>query len=118
MVTWRLPWDDGTGNCSRLVGVSSAHFFSSTDESRGGAATYRAIRRNALAKEICVGCPLFVPCGEHGILHEEHGLWGGMTASDLAAERKSRGIQIRHSGSSLGAWLKSSTSGNRSEEDE
>lgn len=47
------------------------------------------------AKKICAGCPVRVPCGEHGVRHETFGVWGGMSGRELRRERRRRGITLR-----------------------
>ena len=35
-----------------------------------------------IAKQICQTCPLIEPCAAHGIKHEIHGVWGGLTSKE------------------------------------
>ncbi len=47
------------------------------------------------AIEICrSGCPVLQACGEWGLRHEKHGVWGGYSYRALNAERKRLGIEI------------------------
>jgi hypothetical protein len=39
------------------------------------------------AKQICNTCPLIEPCKAHGIAHERHGVWGGLTVRERQALR-------------------------------
>jgi hypothetical protein len=41
---------------------------------------------------ICDVCPAKQPCREWGILHEHHGVWGGLTERGRRVERRRRGI--------------------------
>ena len=34
------------------------------------------------AKKICAGCPVKQQCLEHGLTHDEYGIWGGLTATE------------------------------------
>lgn len=45
---------------------------------------------NAEAVAICRTCPVITECREHGIRHEEHGTWGGLSARERARIRKQR----------------------------
>ena len=36
----------------------------------------------ALAKDICIECPMMVACRDYAIKHENHGVWGGTSAED------------------------------------
>lgn len=47
----------------------------------------------ARAKTICRSCPVINECAEWGVRHENYGIWGGMTANELDAERKRRGVK-------------------------
>ena len=40
-----------------------------------------------VAKAICQTCPLIEPCRAHGIAHEQHGVWGGLTVRERRAMR-------------------------------
>jgi hypothetical protein len=40
----------------------------------------------AVAKRVCVGCPITAACLELG-MDEEYGVWGGLTASERTALR-------------------------------
>ena len=49
--------------------------------------------QTAEAKRICVDdCPWLLPCREHGVRRENHGIWGGWDQDERNAERKRRGI--------------------------
>jgi hypothetical protein len=44
--------------------------------------------RNAAAmRSICATCPVIADCYDHGLAHEQHGSWGGLTQQELRAER-------------------------------
>ena len=36
----------------------------------------------ALAKDICIECPMMVACRDYAIKHENHGVWGGTSAEE------------------------------------
>ena len=36
----------------------------------------------ALAKDICVECPMLEACRTYAMKHENHGVWGGLSAED------------------------------------
>lgn len=50
--------------------------------------------RVVLAKAVCDGCPVIVQCGQHGVLHEPDGVWGGMSADERAQRRAQLGIVV------------------------
>lgn len=40
------------------------------------------------AKRICRGCPVVAECGQYGIEHEKHGIWGALSERERKAARK------------------------------
>ena len=50
--------------------------------------TVQAAQAEAIA--ICHTCPVITECREHGIRHEDYGVWGGLTAPQRARIRKQR----------------------------
>lgn len=49
----------------------------------------------ARAEQICrSGCPVIQACGDWGLRHERHGVWGGLSYRTLNAERKRLGIRL------------------------
>lgn len=46
------------------------------------------------AKEMCLDCPIRQQCANWALAHEEFGIWGGMTASERARERKNLGLRV------------------------
>lgn len=38
--------------------------------------------REALARRVCGGCKHIVECALHGLKHERHGVWGGLSEAD------------------------------------
>ena len=50
--------------------------------------TVQAAQAEAIA--ICRTCPVIAECREHGIRHEDYGVWGGLTAPQRASIRKQR----------------------------
>lgn len=50
--------------------------------------------QHAYLRKVCLACPVVQECREWGILHEEYGFWGGLTATERASERVLRGIQV------------------------
>jgi WhiB family redox-sensing transcriptional regulator len=65
-------------------------FFNPYDE-RGADRT----RRDALAVAVCRTCPVMQRCREEN-LHEQFGVWGGLTEEDRKAIRKGRAIPAAH----------------------
>ncbi len=46
---------------------------------------YGRLRREALARRICQGCPVRAECAGHALAAgEEYGVWGGLTEGDRA----------------------------------
>jgi hypothetical protein len=44
----------------------------------------------ALAKDICIECPMMVACRDYAIKHENYGVWGGLSAKERHAIRGNR----------------------------
>ena len=44
----------------------------------------------ALAKDICAECPMIAACRAYAMKHENHGVWGGLSADDRFALRGNR----------------------------
>lgn len=40
------------------------------------------------AKAVCATCPLIEPCRRHGLEHEHHGIWGGLSEKDRQKVRR------------------------------
>lgn len=55
-----------------------------------------------MARAICAGCPVVRECMRWGILHEDFGVWGGLTKDQLRAERRRYGIRLQELN---GAWI-------------
>jgi WhiB family redox-sensing transcriptional regulator len=51
-----------------------------------------AISRQAVL--ICRACPVRSPCLSHALVHETHGIWGGMREAEREIERRRLGIQL------------------------
>jgi WhiB family redox-sensing transcriptional regulator len=49
---------------------------------------------SAKAKKICNKCPSLESCRSHGLEHEEHGIWGGLTPVERNNIRKEHGLHI------------------------
>lgn len=48
------------------------------------------IAREARAKELCATCPVRAQCLDHAVhTGERHGVWGGLTADERGAWRRS-----------------------------
>jgi len=48
-------------------------------------------RREARAREVCVGCPVMVECREFARANHEYGFWGGESEDD----RRAAGVPLR-----------------------
>ena len=49
------------------------------------------LAREAAAKEVCRGCPVRVPCGEHAMsVGESFGVWGGLGESERRGDGRAR----------------------------
>lgn len=46
------------------------------------------------AKRVCSACPVLERCREWGLAREEFGIWGGLTAKERAAHRRSSGVRL------------------------
>lgn len=46
------------------------------------------------AVSICVRCPVIDECAAHGIAHEEHGIWGGLSGRARRDIRRARGVVL------------------------
>lgn len=55
-----------------------------------------------MAVATCRECPVVRECAQWGILHEDHGVWGGLTKGQLRAERRRHGIRLQEPN---GSWL-------------
>ena len=44
----------------------------------------------ALAKDICLECPMMVACRDYALKHENNGVWGGLSADDRFKLRGNR----------------------------
>jgi WhiB family redox-sensing transcriptional regulator len=40
------------------------------------------VRREALARQVCVQCPVYSPCRSYARVHREYGFWGGESEED------------------------------------
>ena len=47
-----------------------------------------------IAKKVCDSCEIKTECLEYAVLYETYGIWGGMTARERAAYRKTNKIQF------------------------
>ena len=72
-----MSWRNGTEACRD----SSPALFYPEKNNEGGVI--------AKAKLVCSRCPVLDACRRHGIEHEHHGLWGGLTESERRAIRRS-----------------------------
>ena len=43
------------------------------------------LRREANARQVCMQCPVRIPCRDHARAHLEYGLWGGASEARRAA---------------------------------
>ena len=73
-----MSWNDGTGLCA---GMDPDLWFPENSATATG----------TTAKRVCLQCPLLEPCREHGIRHERHGIWGGLSERDRRQVRRERG---------------------------
>lgn len=46
------------------------------------------------AQAVCARCPVIAECREWGILHEIHGIWGGLTQNERRAIRRKLQIAV------------------------
>ena len=46
-------------------------------------------------KALCADCPVQKSCLEHGLHHEKHGFWGGMTEDQRAIVRRQLNIRVK-----------------------
>lgn len=69
----------------REVGVE---FFFTNEENERDVSVYE------LGKKICSGCPIRKECLEWAVLHEAHGLWGGLTPRERLKLRSKRNITL------------------------
>lgn len=53
------------------------------------------VRRDALAVAICQTCPVMATCREQN-MHEQFGVWGGLTEEDRKAIRKGNAVPQSH----------------------
>jgi WhiB family redox-sensing transcriptional regulator len=44
------------------------------------------------AQKVCGGCRVREQCREHGLRHEKHGIWGGLSERERRRIRRERGI--------------------------
>ena len=49
------------------------------------------------ALALCENCPVMDECRDHGVIYEEWGIWGGLTASQRRRVRKEFGIVLSQS---------------------
>jgi len=47
------------------------------------------IRREALARAVCMSCPVLLPCRDHGRVQGELGFWGGENDDERRDARRS-----------------------------
>ncbi|RYE40157.1 MAG: WhiB family transcriptional regulator [Hyphomicrobiales bacterium] len=81
---WRLR------ACCRFLGFET--FYPPDRETVG-----EKSRRERAARNICAVCPVLEPCRDHALRNkEEHGIWGGLTASE---RRGRRDVRSAHSSS-------------------
>jgi WhiB family redox-sensing transcriptional regulator len=53
-------------------------------------------RREAVAKQVCSGCPVIEQCRRHALAAEErYGVWGGLTETDRTAVIRARRAAAR-----------------------
>jgi hypothetical protein len=50
--------------------------------------------RVAVAKAICKGCEVRIPCAEYGF-HEKFGVWGGLDEDDRGRRRRRRSPDLK-----------------------
>lgn len=50
----------------------------------------------ALAKDICIECPMMVACRDYAMKHENNGVWGGLSAKERFALRGNREAYETH----------------------
>jgi WhiB family redox-sensing transcriptional regulator len=43
------------------------------------------LRREAAARQVCLRCPVRIPCRDHARSHLEYGFWGGESEGERAA---------------------------------
>jgi WhiB family redox-sensing transcriptional regulator len=48
----------------------------------------------SIAVSICRQCPVIAPCLDHGLRHEQFGIWGGTGQRARARMRRERGIRL------------------------
>lgn len=99
----RLGEPDETRGCEHPD--NEPLFFAPDDEK-----WYDRESREALARSICGACPFVVACGLHGLEHEDHGIWGGLTEQDRRA-LGGRGVPLGRAPSRLRVVKRLSMSG-------
>jgi WhiB family transcriptional regulator, redox-sensing transcriptional regulator len=61
-----------------------------------GTAGPAAVIQVAEAKRICLGCPVRTPCLDWALRHhQDHGIWGGLTAAERQALRSAASVRQR-----------------------
>lgn len=48
----------------------------------------------AEARRVCASCPVSSACTEHGLRHEKHGIWGGLTEHERRRIRRRQRIRM------------------------
>lgn len=51
-----------------------------------------ATSKEAIA--ICKKCPVRIPCLRYALVHETHGIWGGLREGEREIERRRLGVQL------------------------
>lgn len=83
-----LPWEFNQPLCAQVG--AELFFQDDRDDKKPGMSE---IDYNA-SKRICNSCVHITECAEWGIVHEVHGVWGGLTPQDRERVRKKRGIIV------------------------
>jgi WhiB family redox-sensing transcriptional regulator len=47
------------------------------------------------AKKICADCPVRLECLEHGMTHDEYGVWGGLTANERRVLKRNQRASLK-----------------------
>lgn len=83
----RPPWMFENPLCRQVGG--DLFFTSDFDDPGYPDKTLKGIKE---AKKICAKCVHIVECGEWGIRHESHGVWGGLDHLEISRKRRRRNI--------------------------
>ncbi|HEV2809510.1 MAG TPA: WhiB family transcriptional regulator [Acidimicrobiales bacterium] len=84
-----LPrWTQQEWMCDAACKGHTEHFFAP----HGEQAEARELRE-AIARAICVTCPVLLPCREYARRHREHGYWGAENDDQRTEARRSQSLR-------------------------